>query len=142
MTGSNLTAWLLILLILPIGIVGGPTTLLCIGGDGHVAIESGSNGSCKGESDTDHKERGDCDHDCDHTTPDCGDCVDFTLELVEGCPRQIAEKAPFSVQFIPCPLFELTILPGYEAPLLRPDQPHPPILSLSLESYRTVRLLI
>lgn len=138
----RLVAWFLLLLILPMGILGSPGTLLCIGIDGHVAIEASSNGSCEGPDSTDHEEQVDCDSECGHTNSCCGDCVDCIIELEDGTSSQFSDKASFSVRFAPSIIHELVVVDTGKSLFVCPEQTRPPIPNLPLESFRTVRLLI
>lgn len=133
--------------MLPFAAIGGPTTVLCIGADGHVAIEAGADGSCKGSPCGDHEgdEEGDCGHedqDCDHEGNCCGDCADFTLVLEDGTQRQATQELAVSVQFVGNLILRLTSATHETPPVFRPDRSSPPIPSPPLESLRTIRLLI
>ena len=89
MNRLSLISKLLCLVFLPFALFGGPVTLLCLGAEGHLAIETSFGSSCFVVSDCSHA------HDHEHGTElgakedstcgshenCCGDCVDIELEL-------------------------------------------------------------
>ena len=146
-TRFRYTTWLLILFILPIGMFGGSSTVLCIGADWHVAIEAGFDGSCKGGASAGHDggSEGDCDLDdqvCDHDPGCCGDCTDFAVEMKEAAQRQISYEQAVSAVLVAWHLSDFTILPSNNASTFRPDRSRYRDFSPPLESLRTIRLLI
>ena len=148
MTKHRVMAWLLICLLAPFCLVGGTTTVLCLGSDGHVALESAVDGACQKRlqhHDHDHKggapihSHGHSEHEHDDC---CGGCSDVALELEDCVARH--DAALFSAQFL-----ELTSLSNSFMAISAP-RPHvipmaspPPKGPVSpLWTWNTVRLLL
>ena len=135
----------LVLLILPICMIGGSSSILCIGSDGHIALEVGADGSCNGSAHDEHESECDCDEgdqDCRHNANCCGDCNDVALEIEDGVQQRTSQEVSVSVQIAPIIVYALAILESRNIPLISPDQTSPLILDIPLESLRTIRLLI
>ena len=87
----SFTSNLLCLILLPFALLGGPTALLCVGEDGHIGIEIGEDGRCSHAPFGSHGEDPLCNaippvHSlvCSESESDCGDCIDFALQLSEA----------------------------------------------------------
>lgn len=139
------------LFMLPFGFLGGSATVLCVGADGHVVIETGANGSCKGapcdedENGYGHDGPDGGGHDregCDNERDCCGDCHDVALELEDGRHSQVVAEMDNALVFVACLAVGLIESTGLSSVRSFPDRgrslPHSP----HLESIRTVRLLI
>jgi hypothetical protein len=142
---------LLCLVFLPFALFGGPLTLLCVGEDGHLAIEIGIGGSCEEGSpcsdshEHEHESTTEThfDSDCSSHEACCGDCVDFELELEDAnvstssvvddllWAKQALPHTPIGYFFRP---FPIVVLPDNRGP--------PTSFNASLESFSTIRLLI
>ncbi len=136
---------LLVLLILPICLIGGPSSVLCIGSDGHVAFEFGADGLCGGASPDSH--HAECDYDKEHqdcrdNSSCCGNCNDVALEIGDGVRQRTSQEVSVPVQILAIIVYELANLERGKIPSICPDQTSPPILGIPLESLRTILLLI
>ena len=71
--------------MLPFVFLGGQATVLCVGNDGHVAIEAGVEGACDTsmpcETDSEHEHEDEESEACGGKQDCCGNCVDIALEL-------------------------------------------------------------
>lgn len=119
--------------------------MLCMGADGHFAIEAAHGGSCKGAPCGDQEHQNDSDHEeegCGHEDDCCGDCADVSLDLEDGTYQQASSELESSIGFVAAPVMDVNPPePVFTSPP-RPDQRHSPDHSPPLESIRTVRLLI
>ena len=145
---SRHIACLLILLMLPFGFFGGSATVLCVGADGHVAIETGANGSCKGapcdEDEHGHEHDG-AGHDhegCGHERDCCGDCQDVAIELEDGTHSQVMAELDAAFVFVAWMAVDITESSRLPSSLILPDRRHLLPHGPPLDSIRTVRLLI
>lgn len=141
----HFTAWFMVLLILPTGLIGGPTTVLCIGAGGHIAIEAGMEGSCKVTllSLSDHDRPGGLSMGCDQGEKCCENCSDISIHIDDEALRQTFQQldlvAPYP--YLWNLLFALTtVVKAPPVVRLQPLALHFP--SPPLESLRTIRLLI
>lgn len=140
----RITNLLLVLLILPVCMIGGPSSILCLGSDGHIAFEVGADGSCNGDDSEGHEAECDCveDQDCRHNASCCGECNDVAIEIEDGVQQRNSQEVTIPVQIVPIIVHVLAIFESGKIPEICPDQTSPPILNIPLESLRTIRLLI
>lgn len=128
-------------------------TLLCLGQDGHLAIETGIDGSCEAikpcsDSDDhghDHESLHDADKasNCSSQEECCGDCVDFELEL-EDANISTSSAGSFLDGVVVAPL-QTPLVPLFRPLLivvLRDNKGPPGFQNAFLESFSTIRLLI
>ena len=109
----SFTTHLLCLLLLPFALFGGPVSFLCLGTDGHLALETAWVGSCETiqvcEEEHAHEVHGGCDSEIAANREsccagvgggECGDCVDFLLQLEEseGCSIGFRGELPSRIQ--------------------------------------------
>ena len=139
------------LFMLPFGFLGGSATVLCVGADGHMAIEAGANGSCKGapcdedEHGRDHDGADGAEHDhegCEHERDCCGDCQDVGLELEDGTHSQMVAEMDTALVFVAWLAVDITESTGLSSVRFLPERRHALPHGPPLESIRTVRLLI
>ncbi len=142
-------------LLLPIVFFSGPVSVLCLGADGHVALELGSGGDCEPApcclpDQADPAENAGACHSDEpvesHSHPEpacCGGCVDIILQLEEArlVSSQVTLEMP--VLYLSLLAWLPSLVVGPEALLLPRFQPAnlPPPQGV-LEAYRTVSLLI
>lgn len=83
----NIISPILCVLYLTIFVGTGSSSVLCVGENGHVAIESGIQGSC---ADTSHEsnDTSDCELSVSEPHCHCGPCVDIPLEFELAESRQ------------------------------------------------------
>ena len=142
---------LLSLVFLPYALFGGPLTLLCVGEDGHLAIEIGIGSSCEEGSpcsdshEHEHEAATEThfDSDCSSHEECCGECVDFELELEDAkvSSSSVVDDLVWAKQALPHTSIGCFYYP-FPIVVLRDNKGPPVSLNASLESFSTIRLLI
>ena len=92
-TMGKIISSILCVLYLTIFVGTGSSSVLCVGENGHIAIESSIDGSCA-ESSHDTSESSDCELSLSDPHCHCGPCVDIPLEF------ELAESRPNSFKVI------------------------------------------
>jgi hypothetical protein len=115
-------------------------TVLCIGADGHIALEVANNGRCGNFAFASSRE---------HITPvpqnrdHCGACVDVSLSAVNSDDQQIY-SAPSTSPKLDVPVLALMafVIPVYAEPPQRRVVLPPSLYANTLVALRTVVLLL
>ena len=102
------------IMVTMIGLIGGPASVLCIGENGHIAIEASADGSCESHvceavDADDHNNM----YFCSGEVECCDNCVDLALKLDQSAPKKNYQPA---VQFALCLIVCLLPEPAVEQP--------------------------